>query len=299
MPAAALKKFAEDSHHSYSTLERWWKEAEKQADVKGFEEDRKYRYMMGIVKRRAGLARVMSSAMLPLALYHGIDLKVVANGDITSKDELTKFGFHGDIPDSEHMGGSFPPSFKAELKPQWDEFFDEEIEDLNEIENNEERLLAAINMFIRYAGRHKMKKGQPEDTNADTEVSAKLKLARDEVKKYFNKYDILNNFNIGKIKKEVGVKEKSSSIKSFTISVDINLTPKDKSNEVNLGNHMSIVTGGLMVNFKVTKSGLNYSVIYSGTDDLATQVKGSVVNYIERAWAANSMRNRISDKFLV
>lgn len=54
MPAAALKSMADKSGKSLKTLERYWKQAEKQAEKQS--PDDKYAYIMGIVKKRAGIS---------------------------------------------------------------------------------------------------------------------------------------------------------------------------------------------------------------------------------------------------
>jgi len=53
MPTKTLKSMAKKSNKSSKDLERYWGQAKKQAKKKGVKN--KYAYMMGIVKKRAGL----------------------------------------------------------------------------------------------------------------------------------------------------------------------------------------------------------------------------------------------------
>jgi hypothetical protein len=56
MPVSFLQGLSKDTGISVSTLERYWREAEKQATDKGLTDDSKYAYMTSIVKRRAGIS---------------------------------------------------------------------------------------------------------------------------------------------------------------------------------------------------------------------------------------------------
>ena len=58
MPAPALENMAKRSGKSMNDAERYWREAKKSASDQGFVEGNEnfYKYVMGIVKRRMGLA---------------------------------------------------------------------------------------------------------------------------------------------------------------------------------------------------------------------------------------------------
>ena len=55
MPIPALKSMAKKTGKSVSTLERYWDDAKKSSKKKG---PNKYAYMMGIVKKRAGMESI-------------------------------------------------------------------------------------------------------------------------------------------------------------------------------------------------------------------------------------------------
>jgi len=57
MPETALKNMADDSNKSLKTIKKYWDEAKKAAADQGFKEseDRFWAYVMGIVKKRAGI----------------------------------------------------------------------------------------------------------------------------------------------------------------------------------------------------------------------------------------------------
>jgi hypothetical protein len=61
MPNAVVKSYAEKTGKSAEHIERWWKEAEKEAKHKFKKKNPRYwAYVNGIVKRRAGLSDALS-----------------------------------------------------------------------------------------------------------------------------------------------------------------------------------------------------------------------------------------------
>lgn len=70
MPAAVLKKIADESGKSEKELEKFWNEAKKAAKEKGFDEDqdRFWAYVVGIVKKRAGIGDKDLSEMAKAAM---------------------------------------------------------------------------------------------------------------------------------------------------------------------------------------------------------------------------------------
>jgi len=65
MPAPALKSLVEESDKTMSDAERYWDEAKNQAEEKGIPENSYncYPYVLGIVKRRMGLASIGKVAL--------------------------------------------------------------------------------------------------------------------------------------------------------------------------------------------------------------------------------------------
>lgn len=65
MPTPALKSLVEESGKSMADAERYWSEAKKTTKEKGIPEgsDKFYQYVMGIVKKRMGLASINKIAL--------------------------------------------------------------------------------------------------------------------------------------------------------------------------------------------------------------------------------------------
>lgn len=57
MPAPALKKIAKNAHKPLKKIEKYWRAAKKE----GGDKDNPWAYRMGIVERRAGLSRALST----------------------------------------------------------------------------------------------------------------------------------------------------------------------------------------------------------------------------------------------
>lgn len=69
MPSEALKSMAEKHGVSIDDAERYWKEAIDSAESKGKTGDDKYRYAMGIVRKRMTSSAIEESATLRLAIH--------------------------------------------------------------------------------------------------------------------------------------------------------------------------------------------------------------------------------------
>ena len=73
MPAPSLRKMAKDADVPYEDAERYWREAKQSAKKQGVfkkdGEDDYYSYIMGIVKKRMGLAFRLDTAARRLAVF--------------------------------------------------------------------------------------------------------------------------------------------------------------------------------------------------------------------------------------
>lgn len=122
MPAKSLKGMAKKHGVKLKDLERYWKGAEKSAKVKKLKGQRKYQYIMGVVKKRAGITECghmfFASCMLDITEKNIED--VVAALETTMAANVTvspPAGTRGSDSDDDHeetdsTGVRLPPVIK-------------------------------------------------------------------------------------------------------------------------------------------------------------------------------------------